>query len=317
MAVGCGSNASKTDGGSSGAGCAAMGAYCDRLAACAPGWMAISGFPDAASCKTYYVAQCNAELAAPQTGLTSSLAQQCGEVIAAASCGAFLSRMPFSSACIPRGGTIPNGASCGTSWQCASGSCFGDSPTNLGSCGTCVPSSLLNQACDSSICADGLHCARTSTSGTTPVCTEPVAMGGTCVDTTVCPADGYCDPTTNVCTKLPAVGQPCNPSAVVYCDPTQAGALCDATSSTCEAIPSPDGGGCSTSPDAGRACSGVLSVGSACTPSDDVCAIGSACTGGVCTLCGGSSDGAAPPASVVRRSSVRLRGVRWMPGSPL
>lgn len=291
-----------------------MGAYCDRLAACAPGWIAISGFPDIATCKSYSVAQCNAELAAPQTGLTSSLAQQCGEAIAATSCAAFLSGMPISNACIPRGGTIPNGGSCGTSWQCASGSCFGASLSNLGSCGTCAASSLLNQACDSSPCADGLLCARTPTSGTTPVCTEPVAMGGACVDTTVCPSDGYCDPTTNVCTKLPGVGQPCTPNAVIYCDPTQAAALCDATSSTCEAITPPDGG-CFPSPDAGNVCSGVLREGAACMPSD-LCAIGTACTGGFCTICGGSSDGAAPPASEVRRSPIRLRGVRWMPSSP-
>ncbi len=319
MAVACGSNVSKTDGGGSGAGCAALGAYCDRVEACEPGWMALLGFPDGASCKAYYVAQCNAELVAPQTGLTSSLAQQCGEAIAATSCAAFLSGMPISSACLPRGGTIPNGGSCGTSWQCASGSCFGNSLTNSGSCGTCVASSPLNQACESddllgSTCANGLLCARTPTSGTTTVCTEAVAMGGGCVDTTLCPADGYCDPTTNVCAKLPSVGQPCAPNSVIYCDPTQPAALCDATSLTCEAFTLPDGGGCSTSPDAGNVCSGPLNLGAVCTTSD-LCAIGAACTGGVCTLCGGTGDGAAPTASVVRGSSVRFRGIR-MPGSP-
>src|SRR5579863_8026332 len=129
---------------------------------------------------------------------------------------------------------------------------------------------------------------RTPTSGTTTVCTSSVAMGGSCVDTAVCPADGYCDPTTNVCTKLPAIGEPCTPNTVIYRDPTQAAAVCDMTTSTCQALTAPDGG-CFPSPDAGNVCSGVPDVGSACTPSD-LCTAGTACTGGICTICGGSSD---------------------------
>ena len=54
--------------------------------------------------------------------------------------------------------------------------------------------------------------------------------------------DDPIDPSTQVCTKLPAIGQPCDPSAVVICDPTQAGAQCDPNTSTCQAVSTTDGG---------------------------------------------------------------------------
>ncbi len=314
-AAACGSSSGKPGGGSNGSGCAALGADCDRIAACEPGAMALLGFPDSATCKSYFVDQCNEEIAAPHSGLTASLAQQCGDAIAAASCADFLMTAPISSACLPKGGTIPNGGSCSTPWQCASGRC---SVPGLNQCGTCVATIPLGQPCDNNgllgaACADGLVCALTPTSATTQVCAKPVAMGAACADPAVCPGDGYCDPTTQVCSKLPAIGQACDPNAVVFCDPTQAGATCDSTTSTCEAVGAPDGG-CATVDGGYGTCGSVfLRIGVACTTSD-ICAVGAACTGGVCTACDGTVV-ATSPAAVERRPATRRRRppLGWLP----
>jgi hypothetical protein len=317
LAAACGSNSGKTDGGGNGSGCLALGAVCDRIEACEPGAMAIFGFTDSASCKSYEVAQCNQELAAPHSGLTASLAQQCGQAIAGMSCAVYLSEAPAAAACLPHGGTVANGSSCSTPWQCASGRC---SAETLNQCGACVAAIPLNQPCDDnnflgSVCADNLVCAGTTPTAATRICTNPVAMGGACAETAVCPTDGYCNLTTNVCTKLPTIGQACDPNAVIYCDLTQTATMCDGTTSTCEAVPPPDGG-CSADADGGGTCNGLLSVGSPCNAQYNYCTIGTACVGGVCSLCDGTSAGSVSAAIVDRRPPLRLRRspAGWMPG---
>jgi hypothetical protein len=81
------------------------------------------------------------------------------------SCADLLENGSVAPACLPRGGTIPNGGSCNSNWQCATGRCF-VSPNftdGIHDCGTCVPVVPLGQTCDpnsllGAACADGLVC---------------------------------------------------------------------------------------------------------------------------------------------------------------
>ena len=342
-----GSSVSKPDGSSGGTACADYAQkYCGRLQACEPGLLPIFGFATVADCTSFYVPGCNDQLSAPHTGDTPALVQQCGDQLAAMSCADFLQGGVVAPACLPRGGTIPNGGSCNNSWQCATGRCFvSPNLTNgIRDCGTCVPVVPLGQTCDpnsflGTACADGLVCAVTTVGGTTPVCAKSVAIGAACADLAVCPANAYCDGTTHLCAQLPTVGQACDYSMAFYCDPTKAGALCDSNKSLCQPItvakagdscipPTVDTtlvclGACDTPADAGQDagvgnCDPFVFEGQPCSASD-VCYPGTSCVGGVCTapVCGGAASSgndaatnAGPPArsGFARQRSVRLAG---------
>ena len=348
----CGSSSAKKadgggGGGSGGTVCADYAEkYCDRLQVCAPGFLAIAGFASVADCTAYYTPGCNDSLLVSHTGDTVALVQQCGDQLAAMSCTDLL-QGSSAPACLPRGGTIPNGGSCNSNWQCASGRCAMSFTVvdNSIECGTCVAVVPLGQACDNSgflgtNCADNLVCAVTTVGGTTPVCAKSLAIGGACADGAVCPANAYCDGTTHLCAQLPAAGQTCDPTMISYCDPTKAGALCDADSSLCKPItvakvgescaPPGDGttvsclGSCETPADAGPdagsgACSPPVLEGEPCTDSD--ACVDSICSGGVCTgpVCGGegtdAATGGAPPAgsAFARRKLIRLPATAFAP----
>ena len=346
-----GSGANKADG-SGGNGATACADYvqkdCDRIQACVPGFLSIIGLPNVADCAAYYLPACKDALAALHTGDTPALVEQCGEQLAAMSCTEFL-QSGSGSACLPHGGTTPNGGVCTTSWQCASGRCSVPAVFLYGSisCGTCVSAVPLGQTCDpngllGSNCADNLVCAVMTVGGTTPVCAKSVAIGGACADSAVCPFNAFCDGTTNLCTQLPAVGQTCDPTTTYYCDPTKAGALCDSNSSLCQPItvakaggsctpPSGDTtvsclGSCDTPADAGQdaglgTCSPNVFEGQPCTAAD-ICFVGTSCVGGVCTAlaCGGAgtsgSDAATAGGPPARSAFARQRSVR-LPGSAI
>jgi hypothetical protein len=306
---------------------------CDREAACAPGAFAIVGDADEAACQTYAASYCQDWLEAAHTAWTPSLVEQCGDGFAAMSCPTYLAEGTTPSACLPHGGTLPNGASCTTPWQCASGRCSVDS---INACGACVPVAALGEPCISTLlgtdCADNLVCALTPTSPTTPVCAAPVSLGGACADTSVCPGDDYCDLTTHVCTKLPALGQACDANAFYYCDPTKTGAVCDSTSGTCLAVTAiSTGGACGlvdggisscagtcaySNPDGGEGtCNPFGAEGAACA-ADAPCLPGLVCAGGVCTSagCDGTADAATTPASALRRPGrARLSRIPFVP----
>jgi hypothetical protein len=351
--AGCGSStANRSDGGGGGTGTACADyaqKYCQRLQACAPGILAIDGFTSVAECTAYYQPGCNDALVAPHTGDTAALVQQCGDEVASLSCTDLLQGGAFPAACLPRGGTIPNGGSCNSNWQCASARCSEPAVFLYGSfaCGTCVPAVPLGQPCDpdgllGSVCADNLVCAVTTAGATTPVCTTSLAVGAACLDTAVCPTNAYCDGTTHLCVQLPAVGHTCDPTSVYFCDPTKAAAFCDDTTSLCKAITvakagdACDGlsddtslsclGVCGTAADAGQdaglgTCSPFVFEAQPCTAAD-VCVPTTSCTGGVCTapVCNGegapgndAATNAGPPA---RRAPAR-RNLSRMPGAPL
>src|SRR5450755_2923353 len=90
-------------GGGPGTACADYVAkYCDRAQACDPGNLTLSGFTSLADCKSDSLPYCNDVFAAPHTGETVALLQQCGDGIAALSCTDFLQAGLAVPACRPQ-----------------------------------------------------------------------------------------------------------------------------------------------------------------------------------------------------------------------
>jgi hypothetical protein len=283
---------------------------CERAQACEPGFVALIGYGTTADCVSAEAAICQRTLAEPHTGYTPARAQACGDALGAMTCAAFRSQAT-APVCLPKGGTIANGGSCSDGSQCASGRC---NVTDWTQCGTCVAQVPLGQACTATECADNLVCSASAPGVVNTVCTTPVGIGGHCNDDRVCPADARCDPTTSTCVKLPALGDPCDPSVVFFCDPATTPALCDSTTLRCAGpivvvhpgAPCPSapttcaGGICSLDANSGAVtCVANVPSGGACAPTDN-CAYGSNCVGGTCQplICDGTPAAAGAAALV-------------------
>lgn len=319
----------KTDGGGVGDACADYVAkYCDRLQACAPGLLPLSGFTSLADCASYFISACADALAAPHTAATRALFQQCGDGIAAMSCTDFVQGMTVA-ACVPKGGTIPIGGACENDWQCSSGRCWA---SFVDSCGTCAAVASTGEPCqvDASlgpVCPADFKCAVTPASGNRPVCATPVPIGAACAETQLCPLNAVCDPPTHRCTELPALGQACDAAIDVYsCDPTKSAAICG-ESSICVAVAAAKDGqpcgdvngtetrcnGACTLREAGAGiCHTFLPRGHACG-TNDLCAFDTTCMNGICSspVCGGGVASGTAAAPVARgRSGTDLDGRR-------
>jgi hypothetical protein len=312
----------------------AMTKFCDRAQTCEPGSFGLSGFTSLADCVSYFEASCDDAVAAPHTGRTAALVQQCGDGWAAMSCADFVQGKSVP-ACLPQGGTAPVGGSCNNDWQCATGVCWQTAST----CGTCAAVTTVGQPCQVDatrglLCPDNLVCTEADASGSMLVCSAYVPIGGPCIQTEVCGDNAYCDPTTNVCTQLPALGQGCSGIYDIdNCDPTQAASSCDGTTCTPVAAAA-DGqpcgtvngtyfrcnGECSNWTGTTGVCHAYLPRGASCT-STDLCVADTPCNGGTCTspVCDGtvsSGKDAAVAASVIPAGArERRRVLRW-PGMP-
>jgi hypothetical protein len=335
---GCGgSGASKVDGGGSGACSDYITKYCDRVQACEPGFLALGGFTSLADCVSYFVPACEDALAAPHTGETTALLQQCGDAIAAMSCADLLLGA-YASACYPQGGTIAIGGACNNDWQCASGRCWAPYPD---ACGTCATVTSAGRPCQvdpslGDLCPENLVCTQSPTGDGTLVCASIAPLGSACIGTELCASNDYCDPTTSACTQLPAIGQACDPTNVFYCDPTQAASSCDGYTSTCTAVgTAKDGQACGIVDGVVTNCNGpcalgdggvgvchtYLARGAACTPYD-LCVPGTSCLAGVCSsvVCGGagsSGSDAAVAARVKASGALDRRRALRPPGVPI
>jgi hypothetical protein len=145
------------------------------------------------------------------TTLTPDSLSACTAALDFSSCST-LARF-FNEAVMPdpcRGivyGTLPNGASCGTWNQCASGRCLSPPNVAFNACGTCVPQAALGASCLYA-CPAGAICAPQFFGSTTSVCKPLGDVGDSCDSDTFChfdlvcasgrckvpPPDGACDP---------------------------------------------------------------------------------------------------------------------------
>jgi hypothetical protein len=334
--------ASGSSGGGSGTACSdSLTKYCDRLLACEPGYFPLGGLSGVADCVALLLPPCNDALAAPHTGETTALLQQCGDGYAAMSCSDFLLGVA-DPACYAQGGTIPIGGSCNNGWQCTTGVC---SQLSIDTCGTCAMVTTVDQPCQvdaslGALCPNNLICTQTDPTGAHLACKPRVPIGSPCVESQICADNAYCDPTTSLCKQLPAIGQSCAGIYVPNCDPTQTGSICDGATPTCVAVAAAANGqacgeingtetncsgACGPINDAGVGiCHTFLPRGATCTGVGDLCAFDTICAGGVCfaPVCGGAASSVSSAAvtahaapALDRRRALRLPAVP--PGSAL
>jgi hypothetical protein len=271
---------------------------CTAAQKCEPGvldYFYPGGLP---SCVSASALACQAAIEAPHSGATTALFQQCGRALAAMTCTEYDSATNDPS-CLPQGGTISLGGSCGDPWQCATGRCAFSGT----GCGTCVAQAGLGAPCIGVECADGLVCTASASGSTSTVCAKPVPLGGPCFDSSVCPGNAICGRTTGTCDPLPGGGQACD-TMDMFCDFSQGLFLCDPYLAVCEApaAPAQPGQTCgwitTTAPyvpcdglcilnpgsNAGT-CFSQIAQGQACT-SADLCGYNLQCVGGVCVPLG-------------------------------
>jgi hypothetical protein len=271
---------------------------CTAAQKCEPGVLQYfypAGLP---SCVSTSKLACEASVEAPHSGATAALFESCGSALAGMTCAQYFSASNDPS-CLPHGGTIPTGGSCGDSWQCATGRC---AVTGAG-CGTCVAQAGLGGLCTGGECADGLVCSASARGSTSSVCSRPVSLGDPCFDASVCPSNSSCGAATATCDPLPTGGQACD-TMNTFCDVSQSLFLCDPYLAVCEAPAAPVAPGrpcgwlTTTSPyvacdglcvlnpgsNAGT-CFSALAQGQACT-SADLCGYNLQCLGGVCVPVG-------------------------------
>jgi hypothetical protein len=323
LSAGCGSGPGSGPGSDVATACAA---YASKVCAidqtCAPGVFQFLNVHGMVSCLSTVTLDCQASIEAPHSGATPALFEQCGNAFAAMTCAQYESSVRDPS-CLPHGGTIPEGGSCGDSWQCASGRCNG---TGSG-CGTCVAQVGLGAACSGIECADGLVCG-VPTPGSGLVCVVPASLGDPCGDSSVCPGNSGCGATSGTCDPLPANGEACN-TMYTFCDFSQGLSLCDPYLALCEppAAPAepdqacgyltatspyvPCDGYCALTPGSNAgACFSIIEQGQPCT-SADLCDYDLQCLGGVCvpvgpTTCDGTPAAAGAAPVPARRMPVRI-----------
>jgi hypothetical protein len=310
VAVGCGSGAGSGGSGSTIASACADYAnnVCTAAQKCEPGVMQYFYPGGIASCLSTAGLACQTSLEAPFTGGTPALFQQCGSALAAMTCAQYLSASTDPS-CLPHGGTIANGGSCGDHWQCASGRCSGGEAN--GACGICLRQVGLGAPCTGIECADGLICSASARGSTSYVCSKPVSAGEPCFDSNVCPSNTACGSTTGTCDPLPGGGEACD-TMNMFCDFSKSLFLCDPYLGVCEApagTAQPDqacgwltatspylecNGLCVLNPGSNAGtCFSELAQGQACS-SADLCGYNLQCAGGVCVAIGPTACNGTP-----------------------
>jgi hypothetical protein len=178
---GCGSGSGASSGPTVGAACADYASKaCMAAQKCEPGVVQYFYPGGLSSCASTSALACQASIEALHSGATPALFEQCGSALGAMTCAEYYSASNDPS-CLPHGGTIPPGGSCGDSWQCASGRCALASA----GCGTCVVQVGLGGPCLGIECADGLVCAASARGSQSFVCSKPVSLGEPCFDSNV------------------------------------------------------------------------------------------------------------------------------------
>jgi hypothetical protein len=215
----------------------------------------ISSAADIEAGRAKFLRVCLNAMAAPGSGYQPAFLKQCTDAVARVEdCAP--SREAFPE-CAQPGGSLPGGAVCGDSIQCASGTCRqfslqADAGAEVSQCGTCSaespadgpcsatqrcsgsltctngrctpPIAAEGQSCGSSArCSAGLNCSIDS-SGANPICKRPPADGEAC--TGICAAGLYCDTT---CKRRPARGETCT-----FLGTCATGLFCEQTSHTCK-----------------------------------------------------------------------------------
>ena len=225
--AGCGSSSSKsTDGGpdadaSSGPtiqqACSDVAqAECTKRMSCSGSDSITRAFGTMENCIAREVLSCTNGLAAPQTGNSPTLVEQCVAAFATYSCSDFFNNNPPA----PCAATGPRatGAVCAFNGQCASGYCAG---IKGASCGTCQAPPAPGTSCLASACGHGQTCAQG-----TMMCEALGALNASCDATDPC-GEGLTCVGAVASTSTPGTCQAAIETAGMACGGTMPG--CDGT----------------------------------------------------------------------------------------
>jgi hypothetical protein len=206
--------------------------YCAKLDECAP-FLTIFFYGDRSSCSEFLGQECEISLAAPGSGLTSTVASACAREVNDFSCDQFLDIDAVATSCLPHGGAVRTGSPCGDDWQCASGRCL--IPEGAG-CGRCVDPVPEGGACTGIECAPGLDCAVDPATGS-GACATAIPAGGPCDDMRPCGGGNLCQRQSanspqSTCQPSHKAGESCE-SGVVVCDYLR-NAQCNTGTNVCE-----------------------------------------------------------------------------------
>jgi len=151
-------------------------AQCAKRMICSNGVSITRLYGSMDTCISRVTAQCTAGLAAPQSGNSASLAEQCVAAYPQLACADFLDGV-LTDVCAPLGPRAA-GQPCAFNGQCASGFCSG---TKNATCGTCAPSPAVGDSCATSSCGHGQTCVLTTT-----MCEDYGASAATCSTASPC-----------------------------------------------------------------------------------------------------------------------------------
>lgn len=268
-------------------------ALCDKLAACAPGFLAPS-YGDVATCVARNKLTCPLKIGLAGSSATPVRVRECARAYPTAPCEAFTHPLTLPAPCLPAPGALPDGAPCGDSAQCKSAHChFEQVGFNPPECGTCAPRAGQGMPCAGDDCQAGLVCA-----GNFPgTCAKEADLSQPCDFATPCRFGLLC--AGGFCARPPRVGGACESSE--DCDRTQ-GHACSPTYHVCQPGKLAKGGqrcgpvvddvylctgGSQCSPPQGGTCVGPVRDGDKCDSgagSVNPCLTPASCLGGVCKI---------------------------------
>jgi len=207
-------------------------AFCGALQSCTPVLIPFY-YGTLANCVDRAKLQCMTDQMSPGITRTPDDLATCANDAASASCADLIAgQLPAS--CANKPGTVANGASCGSSWQCASTHCEMSSSGSASSCGTCAVRQPVNGSCTvDEGCTSGLVCANGK-------CAMPVGVGTGCSNNVPCRGDLYCDKTTQVCSTHVGANASCASDANA-CD-LASGYACNPSTQVCNTVGVGQGG---------------------------------------------------------------------------
>lgn len=133
-------------------------AACAKRMTCSNGTSVTRAYGTMEACVTRETLNCTDALAAPHTGNSPSVIEQCVAAYSGYSCADFFNNVP-PAACAPAGPGAA-GASCTFNGQCATAYC-----ANLKNalCGTCAAPPVAGASCASTSCGHGQECVQATT----------------------------------------------------------------------------------------------------------------------------------------------------------
>jgi len=192
--------------------CAKRVACFDKINATGTGILRVFGTMD--ECLTREALMCTNGLAAPSTGGSPALTEQCAAAIPGEACADFYAEN-VPTPCTAKGpGAV--GAACVFNGQCSTGYCSG---TKSALCGTCAAPPADGAPCAASLCARDQLCDTN-----TLTCKTPLAAGAACD-----PTDSACGYELSCPSSAAATTHACEAAVATL------GAACGGTMASCDA----------------------------------------------------------------------------------